>query len=71
MVKKVKKNVTNDGTNPWQEALRDAEKQLEKAQRIIASWKATIQICRKRVAEGAAWPRMQSQGQDSGPQHSE
>jgi len=50
--------------------LRDAEQQLEKAQRTVASWKATVQTCRKRITENALWPETQSQGQDSGQQHS-
>ena len=67
---KVNKNVTTNVTF-WEEALRDAERGLDIAQREIASWKATIRTCRKRIAEGALWPSMQSPGQDSGQQHSD
>ncbi len=52
---RVKKNVT-DGVTKWKEALSDAQQQLEKAQKDISGWKGVIQICRKRIAEGATWP---------------
>lgn len=65
----VKKNVTNKVTNQWTEALRDAEAGLEKAQRAVASWKATIQTCRKKIAAGAPWPG-QLTDQNSEQQHS-
>lgn len=55
VTKNVNENVTRNVTK-WEEALRDAEQGLENAQRIVASWKATIQTCRKRVAESARWP---------------
>jgi hypothetical protein len=68
VTKKVKTNVTMYVTN-WEGALRDAEEGLRKAQRAVASWKATIQTCRRRMAERAPWPGAQSEGQDSGQQH--
>jgi hypothetical protein len=38
------------------EALNDAQVGLEKAKQTVASWKATIQVCRQKIAEGAPWP---------------
>jgi hypothetical protein len=71
VTKKVKKNVTNNVTNLWAEALRDAEQELAKAQRVVASWKGTIQTCRKRMKGNAPWPSMaHSGGQNSNQQHS-
>jgi hypothetical protein len=65
----VNKNVTNDVTNNWRAALQDAQKELDKAERLVASWKATIQTCRKRIAENAPWPgQVSNQKQDQ--QHS-
>jgi phage shock protein A len=67
--KEVKNNVTND-VNIWESALRDAEQGLEKAQRVVASWKATIRTCQRRLAEDAEWPGTQSESQNSDPCHS-
>jgi uncharacterized UPF0160 family protein len=51
----VKNNVTNDVTG-WREALRDAEAGLDKTTKEVASWKATIRLFRKRIAEDASFP---------------
>ena len=55
VTRRVNRDVTYDVTK-WKEALPDAQQQLEKAQKDIGGWKGAIQICRKRIAEGAAWP---------------
>ncbi|MGA7375308.1 MAG: hypothetical protein WBW36_03110 [Candidatus Sulfotelmatobacter sp.] len=69
MTIEVKENV-KDGVNIWERALRDAELGLDKAQKKVASWKATIRTCQKRLAEGAAWPGTQSADQSQEQQHS-
>jgi hypothetical protein len=55
----VNKNVksgVNHGAESWEEALRDAEENLQKASRELADWKAVVAICRKNVAHGKPWP---------------
>jgi hypothetical protein len=40
----------------WKMALRDAEEGIKRASRELADWKAVAAICRRRVAQRAAWP---------------
>jgi hypothetical protein len=40
----------------WNGALLKAEDGLRKALRDVMEWKATIRVCRKRIADGARWP---------------
>lgn len=57
--KKVYNNVQNISDckqTGWNEALQDAERQLEAAENEVAQWKATVRICRERVRTGAPWP---------------
>jgi len=54
----VKRNV-NSGAANWEEALKDAETAIQKANRELADWKATAAICRRMVAKGKPWPGAQ------------
>jgi hypothetical protein len=53
----------NDDVKMWERALIDAQAGLRRANRDLDGWKQTVQIIRKKIADGAPWPR--SRGSES------
>lgn len=48
----------------WEAAIEDAEKHIERLRGVIAA-------CEEKKKKGEPWPGTQSEGQESGQQHSD